>query len=78
MQLTSKAEIDQLHVMSIFTKLFSKDLNRQGIEWSSTQWTKGRRGCYHSLCSTPSRLLDQPTCSSRGSPKLITDQIKSL
>ena len=27
MQLTSKAEIDQLHVMSIFTKLFSKDLN---------------------------------------------------
>ena len=32
MQLTSKAEIDQLHVMSIFTKLFSKDLNFQGIE----------------------------------------------
>ena len=42
MQLTSKAEIDQLHVMSIFTKLFSKDLNLQGIEWSSTQWTKER------------------------------------
>ena len=46
MQLTSKAEIDQLHVMSIFTKLFSKDLNIQGIEWSSTQWTKGRRKAF--------------------------------
>ena len=32
MQLTSKAEIDQLHMMSIFTKLFSKDLNHQGIK----------------------------------------------
>ena len=32
MQLTSKAKIDQLHVMSIFTKLFSKELTLQGIE----------------------------------------------
>ena len=34
-QLTSNTEIDQLHVISfvsIFTKLFSKDLNCRGIE----------------------------------------------
>ena len=34
-QLTSNTEIDQLHVISfvsIFTKLFSKDLNCWGIE----------------------------------------------
>ena len=44
----------------------------------SIEEINNRPGCYHSLYSTPRGLLDQPTCSSRGSPMFIADRIQSL
>ena len=36
-------EVDQLHVVSIFTKLSSKDLNVGGVEQSFTEWIKSQK-----------------------------------